>query len=51
MSISDERDLTERLDQAFRPSRRGPLRWAEAVRQGTVIRVRRRLVAAAALAW
>ncbi len=50
MSISDERDLTERLDQAFGAITPRPAPVGQAVRQGTAIRVRRRLVAAAGLA-
>lgn len=50
MSISDERDLAERLDQAFQAITPRPAPVGRAVRQGTVIRVRRRLVSAAALA-
>lgn len=50
MSISDEHDLQERLDQAFQAitPRQAPL--DQAVRQGRLIRVRRRLAAAAGLA-
>ncbi|HEY8043587.1 MAG TPA: hypothetical protein VIF35_04940 [Streptosporangiaceae bacterium] len=49
MSISDERDLAERLDQAIQAITPRPAPVGRAVRQGTVIRVRRRLAAAAAL--
>ena len=50
MSISDEHDLQDRLDQAFQAitPRQAPL--DQAVRQGRLIRVRRRLAAAAGLA-
>lgn len=50
MNISDERDLAGRLDQAFQAitPREAPL--DQAVRQGTVIRVRRRLAAVAGVA-
>ena len=50
MSISDEHDLQDRLDQAFQAitPRHAPL--DQAVRQGRLIRVRRRLAAAAGLA-
>ena len=48
MSISDEHDLAGRLDQTFQAitPRPAPVDWA--VRQGRLIRVRRRLAAAAA---
>lgn len=48
MSIGDEHDLAGRLDQAFQAitPRPAPVDWA--VRQGRLIRVRRRLAAAAA---
>ena len=50
MNISDEQDLAGRLDQAFQAitPREAPL--DQAVRQGTVIRVRRRLAAVAGVA-
>jgi hypothetical protein len=50
VSISDERDLQDRLDQAFAAitPRQAPL--DQAVRQGRLIRLRRRLAAAAGLA-
>lgn len=50
MSISDEHDLQDRLDQAFQAitPRQAPL--GQAVRQGRLIRLRRRLAAAAGLA-
>ncbi|MDX6334410.1 MAG: hypothetical protein QOG05_1750 [Streptosporangiaceae bacterium] len=50
MSISDEHDLTGRLDQAFQAitPRRAPV--DQAVRHGTVIRVRRRIAVVAGLA-
>jgi hypothetical protein len=50
VNISDEQDLAGRLDQAFRAitPREAPL--DQAVRQGTVIRVRRRLAAVAGVA-
>jgi hypothetical protein len=50
VSISDEHDLQERLDQAFQAitPRQAPL--DQAVRQGRLIRIRRRLAAAAGLA-
>jgi hypothetical protein len=50
VSISDEHDLQDRLDQAFQAitPRQAPL--DQAVRQGRLIRLRRRLAAAAGLA-
>jgi hypothetical protein len=50
VNISDEQDLAGRLDQAFQAitPREAPL--DQAVRHGTVIRVRRRLAAAAGVA-
>jgi len=50
MSISDEHDLTGRLDQAFQAITPGPAPVDQAVRQGAVIRVRRRIAAVAGLA-
>jgi hypothetical protein len=50
VSISDEHDLGGRLDQAFQAITPRPAPVDQAVRQGRVIRVRRRLVAVAGLA-
>jgi hypothetical protein len=50
MNISDEEDLMGRLDQAFQAITPGQAPVERAVRQGRVIRIRRRLVAAAGLA-
>ena len=50
MSISDEHDLKERLDQAFGAITPGPVPLGHAIRQGRLIRIRRRLAAAAGLA-
>jgi hypothetical protein len=50
VSISDEHDLQDRLDQAFSAITPRPAPLDQAVRQGRLIRVRRRLAAAAGLA-
>lgn len=48
MSISDEHDLQERLDQAFQAITPRTAPVDQAVRKGRVIRVRRRIAAVAA---
>jgi hypothetical protein len=50
VSISDEHALQDRLDQAFQAITPRPAPLDQAVRQGRVIRVRRRLAATAGLA-
>lgn len=50
MNISDEEDLIGRLDRAFQTITPGQAPVERTVRQGRMIRVRRRLVAAAGLA-
>jgi hypothetical protein len=50
MSISDEKDLMGRLDRAFQTITPGQAPVERAVRHGRVIRIRRRLTAAAGLA-
>jgi hypothetical protein len=50
VSISDEHDLQERLDRAFQAITPHEAPLNQAVRQGRLIRVRRRLAAAAGLA-
>jgi hypothetical protein len=50
MSIRDEQDLIERLDRAFGAVQPRPAPIEAAARQGRVIRVRRRISAAAGLA-
>lgn len=50
MNISDERDLAGRLDQAFQAITPVEAPLDQAVRHGTVIRVRRRLAAVAGVA-
>ncbi len=50
MSVSDEHDLQDRLDQAFQAVTPRPAPLDQAVRQGRLIRLRRRLAATAGLA-
>ena len=50
VSVSDEHDLQDRLDQAFQAVTPRPAPLDQAVRQGRLIRLRRRLAATAGLA-